>query len=103
MDVYMDMYITWKVHGFLRLFTPNGQKKLPRQKCFKTIGKTCISASAKKNYLLETLRLGGNPYETIGNQWLPAAGNRDGNWPPRARQAGDRGAPWENVSFPWFP
>ena len=93
------MHITWKVHRFLRLFTSNGRKSGPHQECSKTIGKTCISASAKNPNTLEILWLGGNPYKTIGNQWLPAAGNRDGNWPPVCAKQVTRGAP---LGKRWF-
>ena len=43
-----------------------------RQECSKTIGKTCISASAKNPGALEILRLGGNPYKTLGKRWFHA-------------------------------
>ena len=95
-------HITWKVLGFLRLFTTNGQNKLPRQECSKTIGKTCISASAKNPGALEILRLGGNPYKTLGKRWFHAT--ETGTWiePLVCSKDITLGAPCGNIGIPWF-
>ena len=77
-------------------------KKTPSPEKLKTIGKTCIPASAKKNYHLNTLRLRENPYKTLGNRWFPATAAGTGNDPHVCTKEITLGAPCENVGFPWF-
>ena len=77
-------------------------KKTSSPEMLKTIGKACISALAKKNVPLKTLRLGENPYKTLGNRWFPATGTGTGIEPLVCTKEITLGAPCENVGFPWF-
>ena len=56
----------------------------------------------QKNYLLEILRLGENPYKTLGNQWFPATETWTAIEPLVCTKEITLGAPCENVGFPWF-